>query len=108
SFSLGGTWTVPSRARLAPDSAPVTSLEGAGGAAAGARGISTDAELPGFGTGAGAALFWDCLPIGIGEVIDGVTCSGAAGLLSTGGGACGAGWLDVFSIACGAGGALPP
>src|SRR5262249_52592370 len=35
-------------------------------------------------------------------------CSGAAGLLSTGdGGSCGAGWLDVFSIACGAG-ALPP
>ena len=30
SFSLGGTWTTPSLARLVPDSAPVTSLEAGG------------------------------------------------------------------------------
>src|SRR4051812_19770205 len=106
SFSLGGTWIMPSLARPVPESAPVTSLD-AGGGATGAGGISTEAELPEFAGSAGAALFCDCLPIGVGEVIDGVICSGVAGLVSTGG-ACGAGAGKEFSMACGAGGALPP
>src|SRR3954465_9283303 len=104
SFSVGGTWMIASFVRLVPDSAPVTSLEAGCGAAAGTGGISTEAELP----AAGAALFWDCRPIGVGEVIDGVTCSGVAGLFSTGGGACGAGAGDEFSIACGDGDELLP
>ena len=110
SFSLGGTWIMPSLARLAPDSAPVTSLlaAGGGGVAADRRGFDRDRCQP-LPAGAGAGLFCDCCPIGVGEVIDGVTCSGVAGLVSTGGGgACGAGALDEFSIACGDGGALPP
>src|SRR3954471_7001240 len=108
SFSPGGTWIIASFARLVPDSAPVTSLEAGCGAAAGSGGISTEAELPELAAGAGAALFWDCRPIGVGEVIDGVTCSGVAGLFSTGGGACGAGAGDEFSIACGDGDELLP
>src|SRR3954447_127934 len=107
SFSVGGTWIIASFARLVPDSAPVTSLEAGCGAAAGTGGISTEAELPVLAA-AGAALFWDCRPIGVGEVIDGVTCSGVAGLFSTGGGACGAGAGDEFSIACGDGDELLP
>src|SRR3954453_3750532 len=105
SFSVGGTWIIASFARLVPDSAPGTSLEAGCGAAAGTGGISTEAELPELAA-AGAALFWDCRPIGVGEVIDGVTCSGVAGLFSTGGGACGAGAGDEFSIACGDGGGM--
>src|SRR3954452_19111956 len=101
SFSPGGTWIIASFARLVPDSAPVTSLEAAGGVGAAVCGISTEAVPLGLVTDPGAALFCDCFPIGGGEVIEGVTCSGAAGLLSTGGGARGAGSLDVFSIACG-------
>src|SRR6478672_466514 len=99
SFSLGGTWTWPSFARLEPDNAPVTSFAaaGGGGAAAGTCGISTDAVPAGVVTVTGAVLFCDCRPIGVGDVIDGVTCSGVAGRLSTGGGAWGAGALDVFS-----------
>src|SRR3954467_12470373 len=108
SFSVGGTWMIASFVRLVPDSAPVTSLEAGCGAVAGTGGISTEAELPELAAGAGAALFWDCRPIGVGEVIDGVTCSGVAGLFSTGGGACGAGAGDEFSIACGDGDGLLP
>src|SRR3954447_18657289 len=98
---------MPSLARFVPDRAPVTSLEAGCGAAAGTGGISTEAELPELAA-AGAALFWDCRPIGVGEVIDGVTCSGVAGLFSTGGGACGAGGGGEFSIACGDGDELLP
>src|SRR4051794_3094216 len=107
SFSVGGTWIIASFARLVPDSAPVTSLEAGCGAAAGTGGISTEAELPELAA-AGAALFWDCRPIGVGEVIDGETCSGVAGLFSTGGGACGAGTGGEISLARGGGGGLLP
>src|SRR3954470_16860120 len=101
SFSPGGTWIIASFARLVPDSAPVTSLEAAGGGGAAGCGISTEAGPLGLVTDPGAALFCDCFPIGVGEVIDGVTCSGVAGLFSTGGGACGAGAGDEFFIASG-------
>src|SRR4051812_50139675 len=103
SFSVGGTWIIASFARLVPDSAPVTSLEAGCGAAAGTGGISTEAELPELAA-AGAALFWDCRPIGVGEVIDGVTCSGVAGLFSTGGGGLGAGGGGGFFLGLGGGG----
>src|SRR5262245_12757915 len=110
SRSLDGTWTVPSRVRGAVVGiAPVMSLlpaEGGGAVTGGGDGISTDAVLPEL---AGAALLRDCRPSGVGDVIDGVTCSGTAGfaLFSAGTGACGAGTLAGFSIA-GTGGALPP
>src|SRR4051794_41815734 len=108
SFSVGGTWIIASFARLVPDSAPVTSLEAGCGAAAGTGGISTEAELPELAA-AGAALFWDCRPIGVGEVIDGVTCSGVAGLFSTGGGGRGGGGGGgIFPPPRGGGGAVPP
>ena len=68
-------------------------------------GIATDATLS---LAAGAEPLSDCRPIGVGEVIEGVTASGVAGLalLSAGGWAAGGGSLE-FSIG-GICGALPP
>src|SRR5580692_10232579 len=77
---------------------PVTSL--AGGAAAMACGIATDAVLS---EASGAAVLSDCRPAGAGEVIDGAGVTGLA-LLSAGF-AGGDGSLE--SSIGGAGGGLP-
>src|SRR6202035_4218678 len=110
--SVGGTCTIESL-RLPGDAGaagiePVMSLDEIGetaGSAGCGCGIATEAMLS---EAAGAELLSDCRPIGVGEVIDGVTASGVAGLapLSAGGWAAGGGSLE-FSIG-GICGALPP
>src|SRR6202163_3135474 len=102
SLSVGGTCTIE---RLPPASAacmagmvPVISLADISKAVG--CGIATDAVASGA---FGAEPFSDCLPIGVGEVIEGVAGSGTTGfaLSSAGGGS-----LE-FSIG-GNCGALPP
>ena len=56
----------------------------------------------------GAVVLNDCRPIGVGAVIEGVTCDGVAGLAASSAGGCAAGCCSLeFSIA-GIGGAVPP
>src|ERR1700692_1333471 len=108
--SVGGTCTIESL-RLPGDAGaigiePVMSLDDIGEAAGTAGcGIATDETLA---LAAGAELLSDCRPIGVGEVIEGVTASGVAGLapLSAGGWAAVGGSLG-FSIG-GIFGALAP
>jgi hypothetical protein len=72
---------------------------------AGIGGISTDAVLP---EAFGAELLNDCRPIGVGEVIEGVTWAGAAGFSSLSAGGCAEGAGSLEFSAAGTGETLPP
>src|ERR1700687_6453798 len=95
-LSVGGACTVVSFRRVGPASmagiVPVISLPVTGEAKGivGACGISTDVVLS---EGVGAELLNDWRPIGVGEVSEGITGAGAAGLApassSAGGGTVG-------------------
>src|SRR5271165_6530631 len=86
SFSLGGIAIDdslrPPESCWIEEIVPVMSFEPGAGAVAGACGIWTEA------VGSGAGLLNDCLPIGVGEVICGVTCSVGAGAAPFAAGAC--------------------
>ena len=110
SLSVGGTCTIESLWLPGEAGAvgiePVMSLDEIGEAAA--RAAVAGSQPRRRSSAAGAELLSDCRPIGVGEVIEGVTASGVAGLApsSAGGWAEGGGSLE-FSIA-GICGALPP
>jgi hypothetical protein len=91
-------------------SVPVTSVAGAADVGLGCAAAGALSELGGApGVGAGAS--GDCRPIGVGDVIDGSTGPGAAGLfsLSTGSGVSGVASLEMsFETSLGGDGGEPP